>query len=117
MQLFFAIMCISAFSFGYCILSKFRKRLRDEFLADGFAATGEELGIQLEVTSYDDDAEVSDETTSGVVDSSALTVGDQIEGSVTKCISGERDNEFDENEDETAPSSSAIVTEERQPLR
>jgi len=50
-QLFFAIMCITAFVGGYCVLSRQRLNLRDQFLSGGMAQI-ENSGVQLQVTSY-----------------------------------------------------------------
>lgn len=51
MQLFFTLMCIAAFVGGYCVLSRHRLNLRNEFLSGGLAQR-ENSGVQLQVTSY-----------------------------------------------------------------
>jgi len=51
MQLFFTLMCIAAFMGGYCVLSRQRLSLRNEFLSGGMAQS-ENTGVQLQVTSY-----------------------------------------------------------------
>merc|ERR1719334_2977082 len=51
MQLFFTLMCIIAFIGGYCVLSRQRLRLRDEFLSGGQSDI-DNTGVQLQVTSY-----------------------------------------------------------------
>lgn len=114
MQLFFTVMCIICFSGGYCILSQFRKQLRNEFLAAGFAPTGEELGIQLEVTSYNDDIGVADETPTKPGNRSSK---DEAEGSTTKESTDEHETEINQNDDKTAAGTSTIAAEEQKPLK
>jgi len=118
MQVFFTIMCISAFSAGYCILSRFRQLLRDEFLAAGFIVpTGETMGIQLEVASYNDDVEEPHATPTGVDEPPAISLKDQIEGTTTD-RTGESEAENNQNDDGgDSGSSSSVAAEEQNPLK
>jgi len=119
MQVFFTIMCMSAFSAGYCILSRFRKQLRDEFLAAGFLVpAGEGMGIQLEVTSYNDDVEEPDATPAEVDEPPAISLKDEMEGTKTTDRPGESETENNENIDGSdSGSSSSVAAEEQNPLK
>jgi len=55
LQIFFTALCFNAFCAGYCVLSRQRLSLRDEFLSGG--AQIENSGVQLQVTSYCEEEE------------------------------------------------------------
>jgi len=57
LQIFFTVACFNAFCAGYCVLSRQRLNLREEFLSSG--AQQENSGVQLQVTSYFEDEEDS----------------------------------------------------------
>jgi len=118
MKVFFTVMCICAFGCGYWILSRFRQRLKKEFLAAGFAPMGDEQGIQMEVTSYNDEIEEHELSPAEAVDNNPIAVKEQTEGATSTGETGEDENEADENDDnDESGDGSTSNAEEQIPLK